>query len=169
MNELHNPPSPDPDLQPRRMHIALDVTDLEQSVSFYRAFFDSEPVKRKPRYAKFTLDNPPLALALLEAGQRKGRGQLNHLGIQVASSATVQDAISRLEKVGLASKVEREVDCCYARQDKVWAQDPDGNRWEVYTVLADADQLTSSSSEQATSDDDPSRDSAAACCAPACC
>ena len=31
------------------------------------------------------------------------------------------------------------VTCCYAEQDKVWVDDPDGAPWEIYTVLADSE------------------------------
>lgn len=129
----------------RRMHVALDTRDVAAATRFYEAFFDRPPAKTKPRYAKFTLEDPPLALALIETGAASdnGRGGLNHLGVQVDSTADVQAAIERLTRAGLAEKVEREVDCCYARQDKVWARDPDGNRWEIYTVLGEAETLVS--------------------------
>jgi hypothetical protein len=40
---------------------------------------------------------------------------------------------------GLASVDERDTTCCYAQQDKFWVQGaPDGERWEIYTVLADS-------------------------------
>ena len=26
---------------------------------------------------------------------------------------------------------------CYAKQDKIWAHDPDGNEWEVYVLTDD--------------------------------
>lgn len=141
-----DPTTASPIAEPRRMHIALDTGDVDKASRFYQAFFDSPPAKRKPRYAKFVVEDPPLALALIESGKRPAgtRSGLNHLGIQVASSDAVKAAVERLTRAGLAEKVEQEVDCCYARQDKVWARDPDGNRWEVYTVLGDAEQLATS-------------------------
>ena len=50
----------------------------------------------------------------------------------------VSAAQSRLSGEGLATATEDNVTCCYAVQDKVWVDDPDGAPWEVYTVLADA-------------------------------
>lgn len=154
--------------EPRRMHVALDTRDVAAASRFYEAFFAVPPVKSKPRYAKFTLDDPPLALALIESdtcstGTRSG---LNHLGIQVATSDAVRAAIERLTLAGLAEKVEQAVDCCYARQDKVWARDPDGNRWEIYAVLADAEQLESAPAMAASG---ATAADARACCADSCC
>lgn len=117
-----------------KVHIALNVSDVERSVAFYRAFFGAEPVKRYPGYAKFDVAEPALNLALNERPV-EGPGALNHLGIEVASSALVSRAIERLRAAGLATLEEQEVDCCHALQDKVWASDPDGYRWEVFTLL----------------------------------
>ena len=39
----------------------------------------------------------------------------------------------------MATATEDNVACCYAVQDKVWVDDPDGAPWEVYTVLSDND------------------------------
>lgn len=118
-------------------HFSLNVRDLDASIAFYRAFFGVAPLKQKPGYAKFDLAAPALNLALVE---KAPTGQnVNHFGVQVASSVEVIEAQRRLEAVGLLDLVETGTACCYARQDKVWAVDPDGNRWEVFTVLADAE------------------------------
>jgi hypothetical protein len=70
-------------------------------------------------------------------GQGVG-GALNHLGIEVGTTDEVRAATGRLSDDGLATEVENETTCCFAVQDKVWVNDPDGAPWEVYTVLADA-------------------------------
>lgn len=116
-------------------HLSLDTPDLEASVRFYRELFGVEPAKRKPGYAKFELADPPVALAL----QERAEAGINHLGIRVASTDEVESASARLKESGLAAFDERNTDCCYARQDKVWVTDPAGNPWEVYTVLEDAE------------------------------
>ncbi len=98
--------------------------------------FQAEPAKRRPGYANFALDEPALKLVLIEnPGQG---GSLNHLGVEVASTDDVAAATKRLSAEGLAADVEEGTTCCYALQDKVWATGPGGERWEVYTVLADA-------------------------------
>ena len=120
-------------------HLSLDVRDLEASIAFYGRFFGAEPLKRRPGYAKFDLADPSLNLALVERAPT-GRN-VNHFGVQVASSAAVDAAQARLRAAGLLDLVEEGTTCCYAKQDKVWAVDPDGNRWEVFVVLEDADQM----------------------------
>lgn len=117
-------------------HLSLDVPDLDGAVRFYSELFGTEPAKRKPGYAKFELADPPVALALQEAG----RPGLSHLGIRVETTGEVEAASSRLAESGLATFDERDTTCCYARQDKVWVSDPAGNRWEVYTLLEDVEE-----------------------------
>lgn len=121
-----------------KTHVSLNVTDIEKSVAFYRAMFGLAPVKHKADYAKFDLANPPLNLTLNLAENVQQGGALSHLGVQVESSNDVQAAIHRFKEAKLALFEEKDTDCCYALQDKVWVTDPDGNRWEVFVVkLAD--------------------------------
>lgn len=118
-------------------HLSLDVVDLDRAVAFYGELFGVAPAKRKPDYAKFELEDPPVALALQQAGEPG----LSHLGIRVGSTHEVEGASARLRESGLATLDERDTNCCYARQDKVWVEDPSGHRWEVYTVLEDVEEL----------------------------
>jgi catechol 2,3-dioxygenase-like lactoylglutathione lyase family enzyme len=118
-----------------RVQLALNVTDLDAAVDFYSKLFSAEPAKRRPGYANFAIEDPPLKLVLVESGD--GSARLNHLGVEVASPDDVSAAQARLAGQGLATATEDDVACCYARQDKVWVDDPDGAPWEVYTVLAD--------------------------------
>lgn len=144
-------------------HLSLNVSGLEASVAFYRTFFDAAPVKQRPGYAKFDLAAPSLNLALVE---KAPTGQnVNHFGVQVATSGDVAAARARLEAAGLLDLVETGTSCCYAKQDKVWAADPDGNRWEVFTVLADADVMQEPGAPCCTS----AADVPATCATPAAC
>ena len=120
-----------------RVQLALNVSDLDAAVEFYSRLFGAEPAKRRPGYANFAIAEPPLKLVLME-NPAAGGGTLNHLGVEVESTDEVAAATRRLAGEGLATDVEENVTCCYAVQDKVWVSDPDGARWEVYTVLADA-------------------------------
>jgi catechol 2,3-dioxygenase-like lactoylglutathione lyase family enzyme len=120
-----------------RVQLALNVSDVDQAVDFYAKLFGVEPAKRRPGYANFAVESPPLKLVLIENPDAAGR--LNHLGVEVFSPAEVTAAQSRLAGNGLATASEEDVTCCYARQDKVWVDDPDGAPWEIYTVLADAE------------------------------
>jgi catechol 2,3-dioxygenase-like lactoylglutathione lyase family enzyme len=117
-------------------HLSLDVPDVEAAVAFYRELFGIDPAKEEPGHAKFELSDPPVALAL----NASSSGALSHLGIRVESTTEVEAASTRLAERGLATFDERNTDCCYARQDKVWVSDPAGNNWEVYTVLEDVEE-----------------------------
>ena len=116
-----------------KVHLALKVSGLEESVKFYRAMFGVAPVKWKPGYAKFDIAEPSLNLTLNQ-GEVINRGALNHLGIKVQDTAQVLAAKKRFADAGLLTVDEMNVDCCFALQDKVWITDPDGNRWEIFTV-----------------------------------
>ena len=120
-----------------RIQLAINVNDLEASISFYGRLFGTEPAKVKPGYANFAIDDPPLKLVLIEnPGQG---GSLNHLGIEVRDTDMVDAEQGRLADVGLASVDERDTTCCYAKQDKFWVKGtPDDERWEIYAVLADS-------------------------------
>jgi len=119
-----------------RVQLALNVTDLDAAVAFYSKLFATEPAKLRPGYANFAIAEPPLKLVLIEGTTG---GTLNHLGVEVESTSDVTSAHQRLAASGLATATEEEVSCCYAVQDKVWVDDPDGAPWEVYTVLADVE------------------------------
>ena len=120
-----------------RVQLALRVTDLEGSIAFYRKLFGVEPAKRRPGYANFAIAEPPLKLVLLE-GDGDAPTRLDHLGVEVEDTEQVGAAIGRLSGEGLPTAVEEGTTCCYAVQDKVWVTGPGAERWEVYTVLADA-------------------------------
>jgi catechol 2,3-dioxygenase-like lactoylglutathione lyase family enzyme len=120
-----------------RVQLALNVDNLEESISFYSKLFNTTPAKIKPGYANFAVAEPPLKLILQEnPGQG---GSINHLGVEVADVDTVDSEQIRLAGEGFASIDERGTTCCYAKQDKFWVEGaPNGERWEVYTVLADS-------------------------------
>jgi catechol 2,3-dioxygenase-like lactoylglutathione lyase family enzyme len=117
-----------------KMHLSINVTDLSRSLAFYEAFFGVAPRKVRPGYANFDLAVPPLKFALNEQHVERGAGSLNHLGLQMPSTCQLHHAKARLQAAGLATFDEMDTTCCYARQDKVWVHDPDGNEWEVYVV-----------------------------------
>ncbi len=120
-----------------RVQLALNVADVDAAVAFYSKLFQVGPAKRRPGYANFAIDEPPLKLVLIE--NPTAAGSLNHLGVEVFSTDEVAAAQRRLTDTGMATATEDAVDCCYAVQDKVWVDDPDGAAWEIYTVLADSE------------------------------
>lgn len=130
-----------------KMHLNLATRDLDASVAFYRTLLQIEPMKHYGDYALFIADDPGLELALdLDAVAPTVTGA--HYGIVVDALDDVEAAIDRLAGAKYAVDIERDETCCYAVQTKVWSTDPDGRRWEVYTVLEDVSE----------------RDDAAACC-----
>ena len=120
-----------------RVQLALNVDDLDASIAFYSKLFATEPAKVRPGYANFAVAEPPLKLVLI---QNPGYGgSINHLGVEVADTDTVDAEQTRLAGAGFASIDERGTTCCYAKQDKFWVEGtPNGERWEIYTVLADS-------------------------------
>ena len=121
-----------------RVQLALNVDDLEQSIAFYSHLFATEPAKVRPGYANFAVTTPPLKLVLIENPGRGG--SINHLGVEVADTDAVDAEQSRLADAGFASVDRRDSTCCYAKQDKFWVQGtPNGEEWEIYTVLADSE------------------------------
>jgi catechol 2,3-dioxygenase-like lactoylglutathione lyase family enzyme len=124
-----------------RVQLALNVSDLDEAIGFYSSLFGTAPAKVRPGYANFAIADPPLKLVLMEQQETRGvgvAGALNHLGVEVASYDEVVTTGDRLAGGGLATRAQSQVTCCFAVQDKVWVEDPDGAPWEVYTVLADA-------------------------------
>jgi catechol 2,3-dioxygenase-like lactoylglutathione lyase family enzyme len=120
-----------------RVQLALNVADIDTAVDFYSRLFHTEPAKRRPGYANFAIDEPPLKLVLIEGAGEPGT--MNHLGVEVATTDEVVAATARLSSAGLECATEDQVSCCYAVQDKVWVDAPDGEPWEIYTVLADVE------------------------------
>ncbi len=121
-----------------RFHLSVNVSDLGKSVQFFQALFGREPAKQRSDYAKFELDDPPLVFSL-EPHPPTGRGALNHAGFRFPNSAALVEAQSRLELAGVHTQREEGVECCYARQTKFWANDPDGGLWEFYVLEGDID------------------------------
>jgi predicted enzyme related to lactoylglutathione lyase len=138
-----------------KAHLAINVRNLERSMVFYQKLFGIAPGKVRRGYAKFDVQNPPLNFTLNEAPVKEA-GALSHMGIQVASTADVFNVRKKWAEAGLITRDEMQTECCYAKQDKTWVHDPDGNEWEVFVVLED--NLPEKPGEQET-----------ACCTPSCC
>ena len=119
-----------------KAHLALNVRNVEGSIEFYKKMLGIDPSKVRTGYAKFDVRNPPLNLTLNQVPFTDS-GALSHLGIQVASTDDVVAMKSLWERQGLILREEMQTTCCYALQDKAWVRDPDGNEWEVFTVIED--------------------------------
>lgn len=122
----------------KRMHVALNCRDLNQSLAFYKAFFGIDPTKVKDNYAKFELEDPALHFSL-NVRPFADHGVMNHLGFQVDNTEQVLAIGERLRTSGLLLIDEMNTTCCYAVQDKVWVYDPDGNAWEIFFTKEDSE------------------------------
>ncbi len=131
-----------------RIQLALNVSNLDDSIAFYSQLFGVKPAKLRPGYANFVIEEPSLKLVLIENAPQAGT--LNHLGVEVATSAEVAAAELRLQGEGMETENESQVDCCYALQDKIWVTDPDRSPWEIYTVLDDSDTFSRTPSNGTT-------------------
>lgn len=88
-----------------RIQLALNVDDLDASILFYSKLFGVDPAKRKPGYANFAVDEPPLKLVLIENPGHGGT--INHLGVQVDSSERVHSEIARLTATEMFTEGDR--------------------------------------------------------------
>jgi catechol 2,3-dioxygenase-like lactoylglutathione lyase family enzyme len=136
----------------KRMHIHVGVKDLEESVRFYSALFGAEPVKHKPDYAKWMIDDPRVNFAI---STRAGKTGVDHMGIQVDDMGELAALREQMSAANISTHSDGETTCCYAKSEKSWVEDPDGIAWEAYHTMEDA---------QIFSDKDVARDSA--CCVP---
>lgn len=119
-----------------KAHLAINVKNVASSIEFYKKMFGIEPSKVRTGYAKFDVQSPPLNFTLNQVPFGE-RGALSHLGIQVESTEDVLTMRENWKESGLLPREEMQTDCCYALQDKAWVSDPDGNEWEVFTVIKD--------------------------------
>src|SRR6201987_1800412 len=149
-----------------RVQLAINVSRLAHDTPFYSKLFATEPAKVKPGYANFAIAEPPLKLVLLENPGHGGT--LNHLGVEVESSEDVHEEITRLTTERLLTEEEIGTTCCFATQDKVWVTGPAGERWEIYTVLADSETFGATGELNAAEDNASAASSAVAGTSTAC-
>ena len=131
-----------------RFQLSLNVRDVEAAVAFYTKLFGVEPAKHRPGYANFVVADPPMKLVVIE--DEGEPGTINHVGIEVDDTAEVIDQTQRLAALDLPVKIDDTHTCCYATQDKVWTQDPDGAPWETYTVLEATDEFGARAHDECT-------------------
>ncbi len=149
-----------------RVHISLLVSDLEESVGFYEKTFGQPASKRRPGYANFRLDDPGLMLALVESQQAAtpAGSSASHYGVEVGSRDELESWRQRVQSASLANREEINVTCCYAQADKVWLQDPDGNKWELWVRTGDAETMREPVGHATTPAEKPAEPSARSCC-----
>lgn len=119
----------------KKLHLHVNVENLDDSISFYETLFGAEPSVRKADYAKWLLDDPRVNFAISSRGRTAG---LDHLGIQVGSAEELAEVAGRLEAADRAVFEQERTTCCYAVSDKAWSVDPAGLSWETFHSTGEA-------------------------------
>ena len=117
-----------------RPHVSINVGSIKNSVEFYSKVFGVFPQKQSETYAKFDLKEPSLNLALHEVKEGREKSHVNHFGIEVESVQEIDLWLKKIEGQQIATFKEEATECCFAKQDKFWFEDPDGTSWEVFFV-----------------------------------
>jgi len=78
------------------------------------------------------LDDPRVNFAI---STRAGAAGVNHLGFQAESDEELEEIHTRLQTADTAITAEKGANCCYAKSDKYWVQDPSGIAWESFRSL----------------------------------
>lgn len=140
----------------KRLHIHASVADLAESVRFYSGLFAAPPTVLKDDYAKWMVEDPRVNFAISTRADKTG---VNHLGIQAETAEELADIEARARTAGLGGEPEAGANCCYARSDKHWLEDPQGIVWEAFHTMGDIPVY--GGGRPGKEDDSP------ACCAPA--
>jgi len=119
----------------KRFHVHLKVKDLDESIAFYTALFDAKPTVIKSNYAKWMLEDPRINFAISINPAQSG---IEHLGIQVESSAELETVFSHLQQAKGAIREEGHTTCCYAKSEKNWITDPQGVEWETFFTFGES-------------------------------
>lgn len=113
----------------KRLHLHVSVSDLDAAISFYSTLFDATPQVVKSDYAKWIVDDPRVNFAVSSRARAVG---IDHVGIEVDSSAELTKLAARLQAAGARTFDQQATTCCYAQSDKSWVADPAGVRWESF-------------------------------------
>ena len=145
-----------------RFQLALNVRDLDRAVTYYSKLLGAPVNKRRPGYANFAVDSPPIKLVLFENPDATER--LNHVGFEMMEADEVDAAQVRLEGEGLVDRVVQDETCCYAKKITVYSEDPEGLLWEFYKYNGDADFLRPPTREAAPAVVETTAEKSAECC-----
>lgn len=148
-----------------RLHVHVNVADLERSVRYYTTLFGSDPTVRKPDYAKWMLDDPRVNFAISMQGRTPG---VDHLGIQTETRDALDAVASRLAAADVETLAQEGTTCCYAKSDKAWSEDPSGIKWESFYTFGESTQYGESAprGDSACCAPRAGKAAAASCCAP---
>jgi catechol 2,3-dioxygenase-like lactoylglutathione lyase family enzyme len=119
----------------KRMHLHINVADIDRAVDFYSVLFGARPSVVKSDYAKWMLEDPRVNLAISSRARTPG---VDHVGIQVDSAAELGELAGRLKDAGAQTMDQEAAICCYAKSDKSWVTDTAGVRWETFFTMGEA-------------------------------
>jgi catechol 2,3-dioxygenase-like lactoylglutathione lyase family enzyme len=119
----------------KRLHLHVSVPELAPAIQFYETLFGAQPSVVKDDYAKWMLDDPRVNFAISARSRAVG---VDHVGIQVDSTAELGELADRLKAAGAETFDQAATTCCYARSDKTWVADPAGVRWETFFTSGEA-------------------------------
>lgn len=120
----------------KRLHIHIQVSNLERAIGFYAALFNHPPTKRKKDYANWVLDDPALHLALSAGCAKPG---ISHLGVRLETATELETLAARMRALENHAVAEKGAHCCYAKSDKYWLSGPGGESWELFRTFGVAD------------------------------
>jgi catechol 2,3-dioxygenase-like lactoylglutathione lyase family enzyme len=146
----------------KRFHVHIGVPDLAASIDFYSNLFGMAPSVKKDDYAKWMLEDPRVNFAISDRNAHTG---LNHLGLQAESAdelAAIRQQFAAADAAAIVD--ESNVNCCYARGNKHWTQDPQGIAWEAFHTLNDIPLFNAEVAPQAVASSCGT--TADACCVP---
>ena len=129
----------------KRLHVHVAVDDLQHSIGFYSALFAAQPIIIKSDYAKWMLDDPRVNFAISARGRNAG---LDHLGIQVENKDELGEVYARLHKAGGNVIEQGQTNCCYAKSEKSWIDDPSGVSWETFLTTGETTDYGDGSGER---------------------
>ena len=144
----------------KRMHVHVAVDNLQRSIRFYSALFAAEPSITKPDYAKWILEDPRVNFAISARGRQAG---LDHLGIQVEDEEELNEVYTRLHKAGGTVIEQGQTNCCYAKSEKSWIDDPAGISWETFLTTGESTDYGDGNGEREAR---IANSKATSCCAP---
>jgi hypothetical protein len=113
----------------KRFHVHVRVKNLEDSVAFYNALFNTPATILKPDYAKWMLEDPRINFAVSSGHTENG---IEHLGLQTETEEELLEVYQNLQNAKGTVREEGECTCCYSKSQKSWITDPQGVDWEAF-------------------------------------
>lgn len=119
----------------KTFHVHVRVKDLQESIEFYTALFNTPPSLVKPDYAKWMLEDPRINYAISTGHAETG---IEHLGLQTDNETELKEIYAGMQKAKGTVREEGNCTCCYSKSQKSWITDPQGVDWEAFYTYGNA-------------------------------